>query len=386
MADKRDYYEVLGLSKGASDEDIKKAYRNLAKKYHPDLNPGDKAAEEKFKEVNEAHEVLSDPDKKARYDQFGHAGIDPSYSGGGGGFSGGFGGGFGMDMGDIFDSLFGAFGGGTRSANPNGPRRGADIQKNINLSFMDACKGTKKDITLERMEKCPDCSGSGSASGTSPVTCPECHGTGQVKVTQRTPFGAISTAQSCSRCGGRGQIIETPCGKCRGAGRVRMQKTLNVDIPAGIGDGQTLSLRNQGDSGANGGPAGDLLVTVSVRPDPIFTRQGFDIYCDIPITYTQAALGDEITVPTIDGNVKYSIGEGTQNGTTFRLRGKGVKKLNRPDRGDQYVKVSVEIPSNLTKKQAEALKAFEASLEEKNYAKRKNFFEKLKEWHQEKEK
>lgn len=381
MADKRDYYEVLGVQKGASEDDIKKAYRGLAKKYHPDLNPNNAEAEAKFKEVNEAYEVLSDPSKKARYDQFGHAGVDPSYGGGGfnGGAAGGFGG-FGFDdMGDILDSLFGGAFGGGRASNPNAPRQGADIQKNVNLGFMDACKGCQQTVTVERMEKCDDCGGSGAAAGSSAQTCPECHGSGQVKVTQRTPFGVISSAKACTRCGGKGKVIDRPCSKCGGAGRRRVSKTLTVDVPAGIDDGQTLSLRGQGDHGVNNGPAGDLLVTVSVRPDPIFIREGFDIHCEVPITYSQAVLGDEIVVPTIDGKVKYDIGEGTQTGTTFRLRGKGVKRLNRSDRGDQYVRVVVEVPSNLTKKQKDKLKEFEATLEDKNYEKRKSFFDKLKE-------
>lgn len=381
MADKRDYYEVLGLSKGASADEIKKAYRKLARQYHPDYNPDNPEAEAKFKEVNEAYEVLSDPDKKARYDQYGHAGVDPNYGAGGGGF-GGFSGGFGGgDMGDIFDSIFGAFGGGFggRSANPNAPRQGRDIEKNITISFMEACQGKKTDIKIDRMEKCPDCGGSGAKKGTSPQTCPDCHGTGQVKVAQRTAFGTISTARPCSKCGGKGKIITEPCDKCRGEGRVRVSKTLSVDIPAGVDDGLVMALRGQGDHGINGGPAGDVNLTVSVRPDPLFVRDGFDIHCEIPITYTQACLGDEITVPTIDGKVKYTINEGTQNGTTFRLRGKGVKRLQREGRGDQYVKVYVEVPANLNREQKELLKKFEESLGEKNYAKRKSFFDKIKE-------
>lgn len=387
LADKRDYYEVLGVPKTASEDEIKKAYRALAKKYHPDLNPNDATAESKFKEVGEAYEVLSDSSKKERYDQFGHAGVDPSYGGGGyAGGGGGFGGfgGFGGDVSDIFESLFGGSFGGGRSANPNAPRRGQDITKNINISFMDACKGCKADVKIERMEGCDDCGGSGAANGSTPQTCPECNGTGQVKVTQRTPFGAISSAKTCTRCSGKGKIISSPCMKCHGAGRVRITKSITIDVPAGINDSQTMQVRGQGDAGVNSGPAGDLNVTVSVRPDPIFERQGYDIYCDIPITYMQATLGDEITVPTIDGNVKYEIAEATQNGTTFRLRGKGVKKLNRSDRGDQYVKVYVEVPSNLTKKQKDALKDFEASLNEKNYQKRQTFFNKIKDAFQEK--
>ena len=378
MAEKRDYYEVLGVQKGASDDEIKKAYRSLAKKYHPDLNPDNKEAEEKFKEVNEAYEVLSDPSKKERYDQFGHAGVDPSYQGGGfgGGFSGGgFGGGFGME--DIFDSIFGGgmFGGG-RASNANAARRGQDIQQNVTISFMEACNGVNTDIAIEKLEKCSECEGSGCASGTHPETCPECHGTGQVRVQQRTPFGVIST---CSRCNGKGKIINSPCSKCGGYGRSRVTKNLNVSIPAGINDGQAIRLSGQGNNGINGGPSGDVILTVSVRPDPIFIREDYDIHVDIPITFAQAALGDEITVPTIDGKVKYNISEGTQSGTVFRLRGKGVKKLNSSSRGDQYVKVYVEVPSKLNKKQKEALKAFEETLEDdKNYTKRTGFFEKIK--------
>lgn len=378
MADKRDYYEVLGVDKNASDDELKKAYRKLAKEYHPDLNPNDKEAEAKFKEVNEAYEVLSDSDKKARYDQFGHAGVDPSYGGGAGG-GGGFGGfgGFG-DMGDIFESFFGGFAGSARS-NPNAPRRGQDIRANINIDFMDACKGKKVEVRINKMETCPDCHGTGAKAGTSSNTCPDCHGTGTVKVGQRTPFGVISSTKTCSRCNGKGKIIDSPCPKCSGHGRSRTAITKEIEIPAGIDDGQTLQVRGFGDAGINGGPAGDLNITVTVRPDPIFEREGYNIHTEIPITYTQATLGDEIVVPTIDGKVKYAVPEGTQTGTVFRLRGKGVKKLNRLDRGDQYVKVNVEVPSNLTKKQKDLLKEFETSLNEKNYQKRKSFFDKIKE-------
>lgn len=380
LAEKRDYYEVLGIQKGASEDEIKKAYRALAKKYHPDLNPGDSTAEEKFKEVGEAYEVLSDPSKKERYDQFGHAGVDPSYGGGGfnGGFSGGYSsGGFGMD--DIFDSLFGGsiFGGG-RSSNPNGPRRGQDIARTLTIDFMDACNGTSVEIAVDRLERCSDCGGSGCAKGHSPETCPECRGTGQVRVQQRTPFGVISTTRTCSRCGGKGKTITNPCSKCGGNGRVRISKKLIVSIPAGINDGQTIRLAEEGDNGVNGGSAGDLLVTIFVRSNQIFTRDGYDIHIDIPITYSQAVLGDEIVVPTIDGKVKYNIAEGTQTGTVFKLKGKGVKKLNRSDRGDQYVKVYIDVPTKLNKKQKEALQAFEGTLEEKNYVRRTGFFEKIK--------
>ncbi|MGN0585957.1 MAG: molecular chaperone DnaJ [Oscillospiraceae bacterium] len=379
MADKRDYYEVLGVDKSASAEDIKKAYRQLAKKYHPDLHPGDKEAEEKFKEVNEAYEVLSDEDKKSRYDQFGHAGVDPSY--GGGGYGGGFSGGFGDmgDIGDIFNSFFGGGFGGSSRSNANAPRRGQDIQTNINLNFMDACFGKEVEVTVNRMEKCPDCGGSGSAAGSGSETCPDCHGTGQVKVTQRTPFGMISQSKPCTRCGGKGKIITNPCSKCHGNGRINVSKKIKVTVPAGIDDGQTLQVGGQGHAGVNGGSSGDLHVTVSVRPDPIFERDGYDIHTEIPITYTQAVLGAEITVPTIDGKVKYNVPEGTQNGTIFRFKGKGVKKINRSDRGDQYVHVTVEVPKNLTKKQKDLLKAFDESMTDENYTKRRSFFDKIRE-------
>lgn len=380
MADKRDYYEVLGIQKGASESEIKQAFRKLSRQYHPDFNPGDKEAEEKFKEVNEAYEVLSDPDKKSRYDQFGHAGVDPSYGAGAGGY-GGFTGGFGDmgDIGDIFSSFFGGGFGGSSRSNPNAPRRGQDIQTNINISFMEACQGKKVDINVNRMEKCSDCNGTGAAAGSSPETCPECHGTGQVKVAQRTPFGMISSQKACTRCGGKGSIINNPCSKCRGGGRVSVSKTISVDIPAGIDDGQTIRLSGQGHGGLNGGPSGDLHVTVSVRPDAIFERDGYDVHTEQPITFVQAALGAEVTVPTIDGPVSYNIPEGTQPGTVFRFKGKGIKKLNRSERGNQFVHVTIEVPSGLTKKQKDLLREFDESLDDgKNYKKRNSFFDKIK--------
>ncbi len=382
MADKRDYYEVLGVQKGASDDEIKKAYRKMAKQYHPDLNPDDKTAEAKFKEVGEAYEVLSDKQKRARYDQFGHAGVDPSYGGGQGGYQryqqydhGDFG-----DFGDIFGDIFSGFGfgGSTRTRNPNVPVKGNDTQVRIQLSFMEAVKGCKKEIPIQRLERCADCSGSGAKAGTSPETCPDCGGTGQVRVQQRSPFGVIQTMKACSRCGGKGKIISDPCKSCNGMGRVRRSKKISVDIPAGIDNGQTFIVRGQGDDGVNGGPAGDLNVTVTVKEDPIFQRDGFDVWVDIPITYTQAVLGDEITVPTVDGKVSYNVPEGTQPGTTFRLRNKGIQYVNSRGRGDQYVRVTIEVPTNLNGKQKDMLKEFEASTGDKNYAKRKSFFDKIK--------
>lgn len=381
MADKRDYYEVLGVQKGASDDEIKKAYRKMAKKYHPDLNPGDAEAEKNFKEVNEAYEVLSDSNKKARYDQFGHAGVDPNYGAGSGGYGGGFSGGFDFgDIGDIFDMFSGGFGGfgGSRRANPNAPRRGADLHTSLTIDFFEACKGAHKEVRVTRQEACEACHGNGCEPGHNPQTCPECNGSGQVRVSQRTPLGVIQTSRSCSRCGGKGTIIDHPCKTCGGSGKQSRTKTIEVNIPAGIDDGQTLAVRGQGNAGSNGGPAGDLTVTITVRPDVLFRRDGFDIWCDIPVTYCQAVTGDKLVVPTIDGKVEYPMPAGTQPGTVFRLKGKGVQRLNGRGRGDQFVTMVVEVPKNLSKTQLEALKQFDESLNDKNYEKRKSFFERIK--------
>lgn len=382
MADKRDYYEVLGVDKGVNDDDLKKAYRKAAKKYHPDLHPGDAEAEKNFKEVNEAYEILSDKEKRARYDQFGHAGVDPNFGAGNGGnpYGGGFGG-FGDfgDLGDILGSMFGGFGGSSRKRDPNAPRRGADTATNIVISFEEAAKGCKKNIKVTRNETCGECSGSGAEKGTPVKTCPTCHGSGQVVVGQRTPFGTIQTQKVCENCRGAGRIIDKPCRKCAGKGRVRNTVEKVIDIPAGIDEGQGITLRGGGDAGINGGPAGDLNITVSVRPHPIFEREGFDIFCEVPITYAQAALGGEITVPTLDGKAKFNIHEGTQPGDEFKLRGKGIKRLNYSGYGDEYVKIVVEVPKDLNKEQRHKLDEFEKSLSETNYKKRKSFFEKVKE-------
>lgn len=386
MAEKRDYYEVLGVGKNASDNEIKSAYRKLAKKYHPDLNPGDKEAEEKFKEVNEANDVLSDPEKRKRYDQFGFAGVDPNYAAQQGGGAGGFGGGFGgVDLGDLFGDIFGSGGfggfggfGGSSRANPNAPRKGHDIQASVILTFEEAAHGCSKTVTINRQETCRDCGGSGAEHGTSPETCPHCGGRGYVVTQQRTPFGVMQSQQPCSYCGGRGTIIKNPCRTCRGTGKTGARKTLEVRIPAGIDDDQNIALRGQGDAGSNGGPAGDVIVHVTVKPDPVFERDGFDVWVHEPITFSQAVLGAEITVPTVDGKVAYTIPEGTQSGTRFRLRGKGIQYLNGRGRGDQYVVVDVEIPKKLTKAQRDALKAFEDTLKDDNYEKRKGSFKNLK--------
>ena len=387
MAEKRDYYEVLGIGKNATDAEIKSAYRKLAKKYHPDLNPGNKEAEEKFKEVNEANDVLSDPQKRQRYDQFGFAGVDPNYAAANGGGAGGFGGGFGgVDLGDIFGDIFGGgfgggfsgFGGGSSTRTANAPRKGHDIQASVVLTFEEAAHGCSKKITINRQDTCPDCGGTGAAKGTSPETCPDCGGRGYVVTQQRTPFGVMQSQQPCSHCGGRGTIIRNPCKTCRGTGKTSARKTLEVKIPAGIDDDQNIALRGQGDAGSNGGPAGDVIVHVTVKADPMFERDGYDVTIHVPITFSQAVLGDDVEVPTVDGRIVQHIPEGTQSGTKFRLRGQGIQYLNGRGRGDQYVIVDVEIPKKVTRAQREALKAFEDSMKEDNYEKRKGFFKNLR--------
>ena len=374
---KRDYYEVLGVSRGASEDEIKKAYKKMARKYHPDLNPGDKTAEEKFKEVNEAYEVLSDADKKARYDQYGHAGVDPNF--GAGGFGGGFDGSFDFgDLGDIFGSFFGGGFGGGRRTNPNAPQRGESIRMSIAISFEEAACGWEKAVTVERYETCDTCHGNGCAPGTSPEVCPDCHGTGTVQVRRQTPMGVFATSSPCPKCGGKGRIIHQPCKDCRGSGMVRKKKTIQASIPAGIDNGQTISIRGQGNAGKNGGPAGDLLITITVRPHELFRREGTSVLCEAPITFTQAVLGAELEIPTIDGKVKYTLPEGTQSGTTFRLKGKGIPSINGRGRGDQYVTVYIETPKNLNKEQKEALKKFAETMGESNYEEQKKFFKKFK--------
>ncbi len=374
MADKRDYYEVLGISKGASEDEIKKAYKKMARKYHPDLNPDNKEAEEKFKEVNEAYEILSDPGKKARYDQYGHAGVDPNF-GAGAGFDGGFD--FG-DLGDIFGSFFGGGFGGGRRTNPNAPQRGESIRLSLTISFEEAAFGCSKEVTVERMEQCGTCSGSGCAAGTTPEVCPECHGSGQVQVRRQTPMGVFATSAPCGRCGGKGRIIHQPCPDCKGTGAVRKRRTIKASIPAGIDNGQTISIRGQGHTGKNGGPAGDLLITITVRPHELFRRDGTSVLCEAPITFAQAVLGAELEIPTIDGKVKYELPEGTQTGTTFRLKGKGIPSINGRGRGDQYVTVYIETPRSLNREQKDALKKFAETMGDNNYEERRKFFKKSK--------
>ena len=366
MADKRDYYEVLGVSKSATTDEIKKAYRQLAKKYHPDLNPDNKEAEAKFKEANEAYEILSDSDKKEKYDRFGFAGVAPSYGAGqgGGGFGGfgGFDGGMDFDLGDLFGSFFGGFGGGGGRSNPNAPRRGSDIQTNIYISFEEAAKGCKKTVEFQKIEVCDECSGAGAAKGSSPQTCPDCNGRGQINVQQRTPFGTISTSKPCQRCGGKGTFNPNPCSRCKGAGRIRRTVKQEITIPAGIDDGQIFTVRNQGNAGANGGPAGDLRVGVIVKPQPFFERDGYNGWYDVKVSFVQAALGDKLRVPTLDGQVEYILPAGTQPGDIFKLKGRGIHVLNSTRRGDQLIRVNIEVPKNLNDKQKEALMNFNTTM------------------------
>jgi len=380
MAEKRDYYEVLGLSKGASDDDIKKAYRRIAKECHPDLHPDDKAAEAKFKEANEAYAVLSDPDKKSKYDQFGFAGVDPNFGAGAGGFTGDFG-----DLGDIFGDIFsgfgfGGFGGGTtsRSASRSGPQRGESLRVRLTVSFEEAAFGCQKEINISRVDQCPDCTGTGCAPGTTAEVCPDCRGTGTVRTQQRTAFGVFQSTGACPKCGGSGKIIHSPCPKCHGNGSIRTQKKLSVSIPAGIDNGETISLRGQGNAGKNGGPAGDLLVTVQVRPSPVFQREGNNIYISTNLSFVQAALGAEIQVPTLDGDVALTIPEGTQTGSVFRLRGKGVPSLRGGGRGDQYITVNLETPKNLSARQKELMRELADSMGAKVREKDKPFGKKKK--------
>jgi molecular chaperone DnaJ len=382
MADKRDYYEVLGVDKSATDQDLKRAYRALAKKYHPDVNPGDKEAEEKFKEASEAYAVLSDKEKRAKYDQFGHAAFDqtggPSYN-----YS---------DFSDIFGDLFsniGGFGGfsdffssGSRRRDPNAPVQGNDVQTRINISFRDAAFGCKKQVDLWVYDSCPTCHGSGAKPGTSPETCSVCKGSGRQRVQQQTMFGTMINERVCSNCGGTGKYIKDKCGNCSGTGKIKVRKTYEVTIPAGIDEGQSVRMSGKGEPGINGGPSGDLYITVSVTPDEVFSREGYDLYCIVPISYAQAALGDELTINTLDGQVKYTLEPGTQPGTRFRLRGKGIPYLrNASQKGDLYVTVMVEVPRKLTEDQKMKLREFARSMGDNpsgNGQTKSSFFKKMK--------
>ena len=376
MADKRDYYEVLGISKNASEDEIKKAYRSLAKKYHPDMNPGDAEAEARFKEVNEAYDVLSDSDKRAKYDRFGHDAFDPASGGGGYGGFGGFGGAD-FDFGDIFSSFFGGGGGSSRSR-ANAPQEGDDVGTRVSISFEEAAFGCKKEVSFARIESCPDCGGSGAQGSSDVEKCPECRGLGRVTVRQQTMLGYMQTQRTCQRCAGRGKIIKNPCKNCNGKGRIRINKKLEVNIPSGIDDGQNIILRGQGSAGLNGGPSGNLIIEIRVREDKIFRREGNNIYCEVPISFAEATLGAEIDVPVLGGgSEKFKIPEGTQSGSEFTLRGKGIPDINTKRKGDMIITVAVETPRNLSSKQKELLVAFAESLGENNSTKKQSFFKKF---------
>ena len=387
MADKRDYYEVLGLQKGASEEEIKKAFRKMALKYHPDRNQGDKEAEEKFKEINEAYSVLSDPEMKKKYDMFGFAGVDPSAQAGGagagqGGYTTWTTGGFdGVDLGDIFGDFFGGgggFSGGTRRR--NAPSKGRDIQHSLKITFEEAAFGTKKTITVRKYIKCGKCQGSGAAPGTEKRTCPKCKGTGQVQMVRNTLFGQMQTATTCPDCNGSGYVIDKPCPDCHGSGQVMKNIRIEVNIPAGVDEGSVIPIRGQGEPGRNGGPNGDLFVVLAVGQHKLFKREESDLYLDIPISFTQAALGDEIIVPTLDGKVSYKVPAGTQPGTVFRLRGKGVTDIRTGKMGDLYVKVILEVPTRLNAEQRNIIKEMGDKVGTECYKKKSSWADKLKDF------
>ena len=375
---KRDYYEVLGVEKSASNDEIKKAYRKKAMQFHPDRNPGDKTAEEKFKEVGEAYEVLSDSDKRARYDQFGFQGVDPNFGAGGAGFDGGFGGFGGFDFGDIFGEFFGGGSSSRRAAANNAPRRGENVGVRLELTFEEAAFGCEKEVSAQRIENCSTCNGSGSADGVI-ETCSNCHGTGQVRTTQNFMGMTMQSNSVCPHCNGRGKFVKTPCNTCKGKGKVRRTQKVKVKIPAGVDDGQSVRVRGEGCVGTNGGPNGDLLVEILIRRHPIFTREGVDVLCEVPISFTQAALGASIQVPTLDGKVAFDIPEGTQTGTTFTLSGKGIPYVgtNRR-RGNELFTVVVETPTKLTKEQKDLLRQLDGSMDET--PKRKKFIDTLKDF------
>ena len=367
MAEKRDYYEVLGIDRNASASEIKKAYRKLAKKYHPDTNPGDKEAEAKFKEVTEAYEILSDSEKKAQYDQYGHAAFEQGAGGFNGGGFGGFD--FGGDMGDIFGDIFGGmFGGGSRGGarQANRPTQGSHIRARIHVTFEEAVFGTSKKIEITLKDECTTCHGTGAKPGTSPDTCPKCQGRGQVVFTQQSLFGVVRNVQACPDCHGTGKIIKDRCPDCGGSGYISRRKKISVSIPAGIDNGQSIRIRDKGEPGINGGPRGDLLVQVIVGRHPIFQRQDYDIYSTAPITFAQAALGAEVRIKTIDGDVMYTVKPGTQTDTRVRLRGKGVPTTrNKQVRGDHYVTLVVQVPTKMNAEQKELLKAFDQAMDGK---------------------
>jgi len=372
MPGKKDYYDILGVDKDASQKEIKKAYRKLAKKHHPDMNDGDEQSSEKFKEISEAYEILSDPDKRKRYDQYGHSGIneddfnfDDFARGGFGGFE------------DIFDMFFGG-GMGGRTSRRRGPQRGRDLQYKLSISFEEAAFGAKKKITIPRTETCPECNGTGAENEEDVQTCPKCNGQGKIRVTQQTPFGQFAQTKTCDRCGGTGTIVENPCSNCQGTGKVNRRRQLTINIPAGVNDGSKLRMSGEGEAGEKGARSGDLYIIINVESHEIFDRKGDDIYCEVPINFVQATLGDEIKVPTLDGKVKFKIPEGTQPGTTFRLKNKGVPHLNRSGKGDQYIKAKVVIPEKLDQEQKDLLMKFTEMSGDEINPEKKGFFDKVK--------
>lgn len=376
MPDKRDYYDVLGVSRSASEDELKKAYRKLAKKYHPDLNPGNKEAEAKFKEANEAYAVLSDPEKRRVYDQYGHAGVD------GQGFGGFNGAGFDIDLEDLFGSFFGGgfdgFGGGSRQQR-RGPKRGANLKYRMNLDFMEAAFGVEREIKVKKEDLCDTCEGTGTSDKSEPDKCSTCHGTGQVNQKQQTLFGTVMTSRPCPSCQGTGKMVKNPCSSCGGKGRRQKTKTLKINVPAGINEGEMLTVRGEGEPGTMGGGYGDLYIEVHLRPHSVFKREGYNTYCEVPVTFAQLALGTDIEVPTIDGNQRFSLKEGTQPGERFVIRGQGIPHINRnQQRGDHVFRVILEVPRHLSDEQKDLLEKFEETCTEKNYEKRDNFFQKIK--------
>ena len=386
MADKpKDLYEILGVNKNATDDEIKKAYKKLAKKYHPDLNHDDpKTAEQKMKEINVAYDILKDPQKRAQYDQFGHAAFTGGAGGGGGAGAAGFdfsdifgGAGGGFDMGDIFEQFFG--GGRSRRTQRNaGPVKGADLRYDLTITFEEAAFGKDMTIKVPRMENCEECGGTGAAKGTSPETCPDCKGSGMRQTITKTPFGTISNARPCERCHGTGKIIKTPCGHCHGSGKVRVDKDIRISIPKGVDTGNRLRIQNGGQAGERGGPNGDLYVYLNIKPHPIFTREGINVFCEVPISFVQAALGATIDAPTIDGRVELKIPEGIQSGTVLKIRGKGIQVLRGEGRGDEFVKIKVLTPKNLSAYQRKLLQDFDKGGNDNNNPEQKSFLDKLK--------
>lgn len=388
MANKKDYYEILGVNKNSTEDEIKKAYRKLARQYHPDLNRDNpKAAEDKMKEINEAYDVLKDKEKRAQYDQFGFVDPNSGYGkGGNGGFTGninmedifgGMGGAGGFGFGDIFEQFFG--GGGNRARRKTGPERGADLRYDLRITFEEAAFGKKMTIKVPRMETCEECGGSGAKKGTTPDECPDCHGTGMRQTTTRTPFGVISNARPCERCHGSGQIVKNPCEHCHGAGKIKVERDIDLTIPKGVDSGQRLRIAGGGQAGDRGGQPGDLYVYINIKPHNIFTRENTNVYCEMPISFVQAALGAKVEAPTIDGKVDLIIPEGTQSGKVLRIRGKGIPELHGDNRGDEFVKIKVLTPQNLSSRQKKLLREFEdGGSDSTNNPEKKSFFDKLK--------